>query len=126
MHALKDPGFVEKLKRFISQGKPVLLTDGLSAELCTRVNLRVPNVRVLPVKQDPKNLLAMPQTEIDPIRQQILSPLKTSFKAPNQVALYLFKDGSSVIENFTDAPADVELNGRALTVPARGWICDWK
>jgi hypothetical protein len=42
------------------------------------------------------------------------------------VALYLFKDGSWVVENFTDRPAEVELNGQKLTVAARGWELRWR
>ncbi|MBE7503528.1 MAG: hypothetical protein HS113_25215 [Verrucomicrobiales bacterium] len=50
----------------------------------------------------------------------------TSLRAPNQVGLYLFTDGSWVIENFNDQPVEVELNGRKLVVEARGWQKLWK
>jgi hypothetical protein len=125
VHALKDPGFAAKLQRLIRAGRPVLVTDGLAARLTNQVDLTAQNVQVLSVKGDPKSLLAMPQEALDRLRQPLLRPFKTRFRAPNQVGLYLFKDGSWVIENFNDQPAEVELNGRKLTVEPRGWQKMW-
>ena len=51
--------------------------------------------------------------------------MNTSFQAPNKVALYLFTDGSWVVENFNDEPASVQLNGNSLTVAGRGWKYQW-
>jgi hypothetical protein len=79
----------------------------------------------LAVKGDPKSLLQLRQKELDELRAALLRPFKTSFAAPDQVALYLFGDGSCVIENFNDTPASVELNGRSGKVPARGWLQHW-
>ena len=64
------------------------------------MHLDVPQVRILPVKGDPKSLLELPQAELDAVRAAILRPLGHTFRAPNRVALYLFADGSWVIENF--------------------------
>jgi hypothetical protein len=126
LHALKDAEFARKLAAFLKAGKPVLLTDGLAQALTNQVTLTVPNVRVLPVKGDPKSLLQLPQTELDELRASLLKPFQATFTAPNQVALYLFKDGSWVVENFNDGPAQVELNGQAFTVAARAWQYRWK
>jgi hypothetical protein len=126
VHALKDPDFVTKLTTFILAGKPVLLTDGLTQQLTNHIRLSAPNVRTLSVKGDPKSLLQLSQKELDELRSLMLAPFKTTFSAPNQVALYLFHDGSWVIENFTDQPVNTTLNGASLTVAARGWIHRWK
>ncbi len=126
VHALKDKDFAAKLTRFIATGKPVLLTDGLTQRLEGKVNLNAPNVHVLPVKGDPKSLLQLSQEELDALRAPLLRPLKTTFHAPNKVALYLFRDGSWVVENFNDEESKVELNGKPLTVAARGWVYQWK
>jgi hypothetical protein len=126
LHALKDPEFVSELSSFIKERKPVLLTDGLAQRLTNQVALDRPNVHILPVKHEPKSLLQLGQKELDELRAPLLRPFKTSFRAPNGVALYLFRDGSWVIENFNDEPAKVELNARPQTVPARGWGCQWK
>jgi hypothetical protein len=126
LHAMKDPDLPAKLARFIASGKPVLLTDGLADRLAGKVDLSSPNVHRLPVKGDPQSLLKRPQAELDAMRAAILRPLGHTFRTPNRVALYLFADGSWVIENFRDEVANVELDGTTQTVPPRGWLLHWK
>ena len=126
VHALKDPKLPEKLTKLIARGVPVLLTDGLAERLDGRVPLEGPNVRVLQVRGDPKSLLTLPQPDLDALRRPLLEPLGHTFRAPNRVALYLFADGSWVVENFQDQPVSVELDGKMLEVPARGWRQEWK
>jgi hypothetical protein len=126
VHALKDPELAPKLSGFIRAGKPVLITDGLAAQIQDKVSLDRPNVRILPVKGDPKSLLQLPQSELDPLRAPLLKPFKVAFSAPSQMALYLFKDGSWVVENFTDRDASARLRGQSFTVPARGWRMEWR
>jgi len=126
IHALKDPDLPAKLTAFIAANRPVLLTDALAARLTPNLDLQKPNVRILPVKGDPKSLLNFSQDQLDPIRAQMLRPFNVTFRAPNNVALYLFNDNSHVIENFNDTPADVQLNDARLTIPARSWLQQWK
>jgi hypothetical protein len=126
IHALKDDQFAPQLTDFIKAGKPVLLTDGLAQHLTNKLKLDWRNVQVLPVKSDPKSLLELPRQELDKLRAPLLTPLKTSFHAPNQVALYLFGDGSWVVENFNDEPVEAELNGKRLAIEARAWRYRWK
>jgi hypothetical protein len=126
VHSLKDPLFAEKLSRFITAGKPVLLTDGLAAKLTNEVRLGMPNVHILPVKGDPKSLLQLSPEQLDELRAPLLAPLRATFRGPNRVALYLFRDGSWVVENFTDENVNVRLNGKTLSVAARDWLYKWK
>lgn len=126
VHALKDPGLPRKLSAFIAAGKPVLITDGLAQRLAGKVGLDAPLVRILPVKGNPKSLLELPQAELDALRRAILPALGHSFRGPSRVALYLFADGSWVIENFRDEAAQVELDGTTRTVSPRGWLLHWK
>jgi hypothetical protein len=126
VHALEDADFADKFAKFIRAGKPVLLTDGLVEQLKNKVNVDSPNVHVLAVRGDPKSLLELSQQQLDVLREPLLQPFKASFRAPNKVALYLFADGSSVVENFTDEPVNVELNQQPIRVEARGWIQRWK
>jgi hypothetical protein len=126
IHALKDPDLVPELSAFIKAGKPVLLTDGLAEALTNRVNLDAANVHVLRVHQDPKSLLDLSQQELDQLRQPLLQPFETAFQAPTRVSLYLFEDRSWVIENFRDDPVEVQLNGKMLTLSARGWVSNWR
>jgi hypothetical protein len=125
-HALKDPNLVTRLSRFIASGRPVLLTDGLAEALRGKVGVDAPNVRVLRVQGDPKSLLGFSPTELDELRAPLLKPFKAAFRAPSQVAFYLFKDGSWVVENFNDREVRVEVQGQALTIPARGWRPRWE
>ncbi len=126
MHALKDPKFIPRLRAFIRSGKPVLLTDGLAAKVGEQLRLDVPNVRILQVQGSPKSLLTMDQKTVGELRTFLLKPLKKSFAAPPRVGLYLFADGSWVVENFNEEPTNCVLNGETLTVPARGWLQRWR
>ncbi|MBI4663612.1 MAG: hypothetical protein HY735_32830 [Verrucomicrobia bacterium] len=125
-HALKDSGLIAKLAKFIAAGKPVLLTDGLVKKLGDAVDLNKSSVRILAVKGDPKSLLQLSQKELDDLRRPLLRPFQGSFQAPNQVALYLFQDGSWVVENFSDVPVSAELNGQPIDLSPRAWKHEWK
>lgn len=125
IHALKDSDVAVKLERFIAAGKPVLLTDGLARRLNGKTKLDSPNVQILAVNGNPSRLLEMTNAQLDGIRKPVLTALKTSFQAPSQVSLYLFTDGSYVIENFNDQPVDTVLNEMSMAVPARDWILHW-
>ena len=126
VHALKDARFAAKLDRYLRKGRPVLITDGLARRLEGKVNLERPNVQILPVNGKPKSLVDLPQEMLDRMRAPLLDPLKTSFKAPNEVGLYLFQDGSWVVENFAGRDARVELNGESFTVGPREWKLRWR
>ena len=106
IHALKDPQFKIKLAAFVKAGKPVLLSEGLAAV----IKPDAPNVRVLTAKPGLDELRAF---------------MKIDFRAPDEVGLYLFTDGSWAVENFRNEEAPVALNGRAFAVPARGWKYEW-
>ncbi len=54
VHALKDSKLQDKLQELIGRGIPVLITDGLATMLDGSVPLDVPNVRILPIDNDPK------------------------------------------------------------------------
>jgi hypothetical protein len=126
LHALHDPNLAAGLSAFVASGKPVLLTDGLARRLAGKVPLDRPNVVILPVKGDPKSLLALPQGVLDGIREPLLRPFARRFEAGSRVALYLFDDGSSVVENFNAEPAPVKLDGVSQAVPGRGWSQHWR
>jgi hypothetical protein len=71
-------------------------------------------------------LLTLSRAELDAIRDAMLHPMSHSFHPPGRVALYLFSDGSWVIENFRDDAVRVELDGTTQTVPPREWLLQWK
>jgi hypothetical protein len=126
IHALKDPKPGGNLAAAIDSGTPVMLTEGLVKKLTGKIRVDAPNVRVLATKGKPETLLDLSQGELDGIREHLLRPWNRRFEAPNCVALYLFNDGSWVIENFNDEPVQVKLDGEARQVGGRGWIMRWR
>jgi len=109
---------------------PLLLAAATSRQvrdlLATDAGIDAANVQILPLNGAPKSLLELSQESLDAIRRPILEPLGRSLEAPCRVALYLFSDGSWVIENFNDRPVTAKLDGQALELEPRGWICRWK
>jgi len=126
IHASDDPDIVERLSAYIATGRPALITDGLARRLSRRGAFGAPNVHVLRVGGSPQSLLSMSQQDIDELRAPLLAPLGFKLRAPVDVSLYCFNDGSWVIENFSDQQATVELNGEAMIVGAREWVYQWK
>ncbi len=125
VHALKDPDLAGKLNRLLAKDTPVLVTDGLAKRLKGTVDLDRDNVRILAVGGKPKSLLEMPQEKLDALRQPLLEPIEHRFQAPARVALYVFEDGSWVIENFNDRSVTVKLDGTSHKLEPRGWIYTW-
>lgn len=126
VHALRDAALADKLKHFVAAGKPVLVTDGLAAALGAGLSTSAKNVIVLPVKGTPKSLLELPEVKVEEIRNTLFQPFKWTLNAPKRVAVYVFSDGSSVVENFNNSPVTVTLNGKERRINARGWDYDWK
>lgn len=126
VHVMKDPYIVERLNAYIKSGSATLITDGLAKALAGKVNLDRPNVHILKVGGAPKSLLDVPESEINPLRDQMLGVFRVQFHAPNRVAFYMYGDGSWVIENFNDKPVTADLNGRKIEVAARGWVLSWE
>lgn len=112
-------GAVVAVVLLLAAGKPALVTDGLARQLAGKVKLDAPNVSVLHVNGNPESLLDAPQADLDRTRGPLLAPFGRRFEAPNRVALYLFDDGSWVVENFDDQRVTVKLDGAPREVPAR-------
>jgi hypothetical protein len=124
-HALQDPNVVAELNDYIKTQRPVLMTDGLARRLLGQINLMATNVQVLAVRGAPEYLLTRPQAELDDLRAPLLGALNATFRAPNQVALYLFRPNGWVVENFNNQPVTVLLNGQSLNIAPRGWLFHW-
>ena len=108
VHILKDPEFHHKLDNFLIQDKPVLITDGLANHI-ENVG-QYDNLHVLPVGEDPLNLMRLSREELNGIRNKMLRPFGLTFDAPGLVALYLFGDDLLVMENFRDETVSVSLD----------------
>jgi hypothetical protein len=121
VHALKDGALVERLRRYVATGRPVLVTDGLAAVLKGKVDWDRPNVEVLEARGDPKTLIELEQPVLDRLRARLLKPFRLDLGSPNKVALCLFEDGSWVVSNFNDERVEITVDGVDLSVEARGW-----
>jgi len=108
VHALKDPDFTDELKKMLTAGKPVLITDGLAKRL-TGVDLDSENLTILKVGGSPRSLLELTRQQLNPIRGKMLAPFGMKFDTPNKVALYLIGDNCLVVENFNDETIDASI-----------------
>jgi hypothetical protein len=118
VHALKDPGFSDKLKKMLDAKKPILITDGLAKRL-NNTKLDAENLMVLKVSGNPRSLLKLTREELKPIRNKLLEPFGIKFDAPNKMALYLIGENCLAIENFNDEPADVSLEFSKTVKPQK-------
>lgn len=134
IHAMKDPQLPQRLEKYIRSGRHVLLTDGLARQLAapvdhpliSRATLEAANVHILKVNGDPKSLLTLGETDLNALREPLLQKLGITFKAPGNVGLYWFKDGSWVVENFNATAITANLNGQVMDVAPRSWKYHWK
>ncbi len=126
IHAAKDPDLETKLKTFAASGRPLLLTDGLARRLSGKIPLDAENVWVLKVGGRPAALSELAPQQLNALREPLLEPFGIRFRAPSDVGLYLFADGSWVVENFADRRVQVNLNGEDLLVGPRAWVFQWK
>jgi hypothetical protein len=108
IHALKDPGFVEKLARMAEKGTPIVITDGLAKRLKAHPDL-VKKLTILPLNKSPRAVLKMTRDEIKPFRDKLLAPFGMKFDAPNKVELFLFGDNTVAIVNINNETVDVTL-----------------
>ena len=104
---LKDPEFHSKLNTFLSDGKPVLVTDGMAHHIENAD--QYDNLHVLHVNVDPINLLEFSREDLNKIRDKMLKPFGMKFDAPSMVSLYLMGDDLIIIENFRDEPVSLTL-----------------
>lgn len=125
VHSFDDPNAATEINDYIKTGRPVLMTEALAKMLSPRLNIPAPNVRVVTMPRSPDYLMVQPQAPLDDLRAPLLDALHVTFKAPDQVALYLFSPNGWVVENFNNKPVSVVLNGQSLNLPPRGWICHW-
>ncbi len=126
VHALTDPRFEVELSRLVERGVPILLTDGLARQLKNQELLKKSNVHVLQVQGDPHRLLKFSEDEVNQLRQAMLGPWSITVRGPNKLGVYIFDDGSYVLENFNDQAIRVEFNSIQHDLPARDWVQVWK
>jgi hypothetical protein len=126
LQSCADTNLATELNTYLKAGRKALLTDALAEIISTNANLQATNARVVNLPRPLDYLLIQKQATLDDFRAPLLDALNVSFRAPAQVALYLFSPKGWVIENFNNQPVDVVLNGKDLKVSARGWLYRWE
>lgn len=125
-HAAADPGFEAALERVIEEGRPVLLTSNLRAQLSEKMwaRLSAPTVRILELHSDQtkksfygvldsvRELMDLPREKVNALRRPLLEPLGVELSAPPRVSLYLYGRRKVVVENFNDESVEVRLASR--------------
>ncbi len=108
VQTLKDEMFKEKLKKMLSENKPVLITDSLAKQLDDFKQYK--NLIVLPVNGNTHTLLKISREQLNEIRNKMLEPFGIKFDAPNKVGFYLIGDDIMVIENFNITPVSINIS----------------
>lgn len=125
---LHAPAWRDALKQALASGKPVLVTPDF-VRAAERDFPDLPRRSVVLPELSDRNLWrtvdAMPQDQLDALRDRATAAMGIQFHAPNRVALYLFGSSVAAIENFRDEPVHCSLQIRgwkgmkiALSLPA--------
>jgi hypothetical protein len=116
---LHDPNWQWAAKQALASEKPIVATPAFleAARPAAEGNrLDIASLReravVVPRLSDRDTWPALEELgrpALDELRDAVCEPLGLTFRAPNNVSLYLFDDDVAVIENFGDEPAECTL-----------------
>jgi hypothetical protein len=93
----------------LEANKPVAFTEGF----LKYTNFEIPdagNAIIFKPDGDIWNLTKIPQSELDSLRNRLLTPFGVKFYAEARVGLSLFDDDMEIIQNFNDKAVDVTLS----------------
>jgi hypothetical protein len=107
--ALADRQFPARLRSFVTGGGRALVTSRLASHLGRLPSEHADRVFVLPSSQGPAGVLALPQAQVDRLRNFALYPLGLRMEAPPRVALTLVGQQGLVVENRNPYAAGVKL-----------------
>jgi hypothetical protein len=115
--ALADRQFVPRLRAFVSAGGRALVTSRLASRLGSLPSERAERIFILPSSQGAASVLALPQAQVDSLRNFVLHPLGLRMEAPPHVALRLVGGDELVLENRNPFVAGVKLTFLASRFP---------
>jgi hypothetical protein len=107
--ALADRQFPARLRSFVAGGGRALLTSRLAAHLGRLPSEHAERIFVLPSGLGPAGVLALPQAQVDQLRNFALRPLGLRMEAPPRVALTLIGRDGLLVENRNSYAAGVKL-----------------
>ncbi len=112
-HSLKDDKLEEKLKTLAEKKIPILATSNLKNNLPEDLQASLNEALVLEVPADKWDLMNLREGQLHAIQEAMLQPFQITFKAPSRIALYLYEDDLTVIENFNDTEVTVQYKNNA-------------
>ena len=92
----------------ISAGRP--LTGGVSGyPILHRANYLNTNLYVLTIPDDMGNLYDYPQPVLNTIRRTVSLDIPVRIDAPAKVSLFVYDNGTFIVESFLDEPVDITV-----------------
>jgi hypothetical protein len=107
--ALADHQFPQRLRHFVAAGGRALVTSRLAAHLGNLTSEFAERIFILPSSRGPSGVLALPQVQIERLRNFALFPLGLRMEAPPRVSLTLVGRNSLVVENHNPYAAGIKL-----------------
>lgn len=107
--ALAERPFPQRLRAFVLGGGRALLTSRLANRLGRLPSEFADRIFVLPSRNGPAGVLALPQVQVDRLRNFALYPLGLRMEAPPRVSLTLDGQDALVLENRNPFAAGMKL-----------------
>jgi hypothetical protein len=116
--SLTDRQLSQRLRSFVAGGRRALVTSRLAGRLGRLPSEFAERIFVLPSQNGARTVLALPQVQVDRLRNFTLFPLGLRMEAPPRVALSLIGREALVLENGNSFAAGVKLTFLANKWPA--------
>jgi hypothetical protein len=102
-HLRSEPDWQAKLRKLAEREVPILASPDMKKD-ATQADY-------IAWDKDPREIMDMPESALNELRNRLLKPFGITFNAPGKVALYLMDQDFYAIENFRDETVTVELKG---------------
>jgi hypothetical protein len=107
--ALSDRQFPGRLRAYVQGGGRALVTSRLANRLGRLPSEHAGRIYILPSSAGTTGVLALPQAQVDRLRNFVLYPLGLRMEAPPRVSLRLVSRDTLVLENHNAFAAGVKL-----------------
>ena len=92
----------------VSAGRP--LTKGVSGyPMLLRAQYSKGNLYVLTIPDDMGNLYDLPETILNSFRRVLSRDLNVRIEAPSKVSLFMYDNGTFIVESFLDEPVTIQI-----------------
>lgn len=107
--ALSDRQFSQCLRGYVASGHRALITSRLARHLGRLPSEFAGRIFILPSERGPAAVLALPQAQVDQLRNFALFPLGLRMEAPPRVSLTLMGRQALLVENHNPYAAGIKL-----------------